>query len=130
MNALTVNQHFSKLCLAILALGFILIAGCGGNLQTAINGIYVNNAKSEFSISEDTLILEKQQDENYLIHRRTGIKMLDESGKPGKLILEAEEWKAVYDPDKKLMTEQKKGRQIRFNMDGLLLENSLYRRIP
>lgn len=130
MNALTVNQHFGKLCLTILALGFILLAGCGGNLQTAFNGTYVNSAKSEFSISEDTLVLEKQQDQNYLIHRRTGIKMLDESGKPGKLILESEEWKAVYDPDKKVMTEQQKGRLIRFNADGLLLENSPYRLIP
>jgi len=116
------------MALALLAL--CLFGGCHSQPQAALSGTFVNQAKSEFSVAFDTLTVEQVQDENYLIHRRTGIRMLDESGKPGKLILESEEWKAVYDPDQKLMTEQRKGRQIRLNADGLLLENSAYRRIP
>jgi hypothetical protein len=107
-----------------------LFGGCQRHPQVAFTGTFVNQAKSEFSIASDTLDVEQVKEENYLIHRQTGIRMLDESGKPGKLILESEEWKAVYDPEKKVMTEQQKGRLIRFSADGLLLENSLYRRIP
>lgn len=115
---------------ALLGLALCLFAGCHNQPQVALSGTYVNSAKSEFSIASDTLTIERAQNDNYLIHRKTGIRMLDESGKPGKLIREAEEWKAVHEPGKKVMTENKKGRLIRFTADGLLLENSPYRRIP
>ncbi len=64
-----------------------------------------------------------------MIHRRTGIRLLDENGKAGKLIHETEDWNAVYDPEKAVMTESRKGRLIRFEDQVLRLENSAYRRI-
>lgn len=115
---------------ALLTLALCLFGGCNNQPQAALSGPYANRAQSEFSIANDTLSIERAQDDNYLIHRKTGIRMLEESGEPGKPILEAEEWKAVYDPEEKVMTENKKGRLIRFTADGLLLENSPYRRIP
>ncbi|PWG80805.1 hypothetical protein [Pararcticibacter amylolyticus] len=114
----------------LFGLAMSLFGGCQRHPQVAFSGTYVNQAKSEFSIASDTLAVEKIQEENYIIRRKTGIRMLNESGKPGKLILESEEWKAIYDPEQKVMTGQQKGRLIRFSADGLLLENSLYRRIP
>lgn len=105
-------------------------AGCS-NSATDLNGTYVNHAASEFSIADDTLVVEHVKDLDYLIHRRTGYQLMDEAGKPGKRVLEKEQWKAVYDEGSGTMTENSKGRVISFDRDkGLLkLENSRFQRI-
>ena len=106
---------------------------CAGCLKSGVelNGTYVNHAASEFSIADDTLVVEHVSGLDYLIHRRTGYFLLDDAGKPGKRVLEKEEWKAVYDEGSGTMTENRKGRMISFDSDkGILkLENSLFQRI-
>lgn len=114
---------------AFLLVSVCLFGGCNGNASPVLGGTYVNQAKSEFSMASDTLIVSQEQENNYVIHRKTGIRLLDENGKAGKLIHETEDWKAVYDPEKAVMTESRKGRLIRFEDQGLRLENSAYRRI-
>jgi len=116
--------------IALLFAVMLLFFGCF-NAAPDLNGTYVNHAASEFSIADDTLIVEHVKDLNYLIHRRTGYFLLDDSGKPGKRVLEKEEWEVVYDEGSGTMTENRKGRVISFDREkgDLKLENSLFQRI-
>lgn len=124
MNVLKSQSLF----MAIVAL---LLFACNGSIEKSINGAYVNQASSEFSIANDTLIVTYKEDQNYLIHRKTGFLLIDEQGKHGKCQLESEEWNAVYDEGSQSMTENRKGRVISFDLDKgtLKLENSVYQRI-
>lgn len=108
----------------------LFFAGCS-NSAADLNGTYVNHAASEFSIADDTLVVEHVKGLDYLIHRRTGYFLLDDSGKPGKKIVEKEEWKAVYDQGSASMTENRKGKVISFDPDSglLMLERSRYQRM-
>ncbi len=105
-------------------------AGCS-NSAIDLNGTYVNHAASEFSIADDTLVVERVKGLDYLIHRRTGYFLLGDAGRPGKRILEKEDWKAVFDEGSGTMTENSKGRVISFDVDKgeLKLENSRFQRI-
>lgn len=126
-------KTFKKLAahyLVLMALGCGLIFSC--KQETAhVTGTYINHASSEFSIADDTLVVEHFKDLDYLIHRRTGYFLLDDSGRPGKRVLEKEEWKAVYDEGSGTMTENRKGWVISFDVDKgeLKLENSVFQRI-
>lgn len=117
-----------SLAMAFFALFFI---ACKGGSASSITGTYVNHASSEFSIADDTLVVEHDKDQNYLIHRKTGFQVMNESVKKGKLQHETEEWKAVFDEGSQSMTENRKGRIISFDLaKGVLrLENSKYERI-
>lgn len=114
-----------------LALLCLLFVACIGSVETQITGTYVKSASSEFSVAFDTLVLERRNDQYYLIHRKTGFRRMDELGKPGKLQLETEEWNAVYDESSGSMTESRKGRIISFDLNNgvLLLGNGRYQRI-
>lgn len=116
--------------IALFITAMLFGTGCF-NSQTDLNGTYVNHAASEFSIADDTLVIEHVRGLDYLIHRKTGYFLLDDNGRPGKWVLEKEEWKAVYDEGSGTMTENSKGRVISFDRDkGILkLENSLFQRI-
>jgi len=117
-----------SLAMAIFAL---LFTACNGGSASNMTGTYVNHASSEFSIADDTLVVEHEKDQNYLIHRKTRFRVIDENGKKGKLQHETEEWKAVFDQGSQSMTENRKGRIISFDLAKgvLMLENSKYQRI-
>lgn len=119
-----------KNLLALLFTALLFGVGCS-NSAIDLNGTYVNHAASEFSIANDTLVVEQVKGLDYLIHRRTGYLLLDDAGRPGKRVLEKEEWKAVYDEGSGTMTENSKGRVISFDREkGVLkLENSRFQRI-
>jgi len=117
-----------------LVVGFVvaivcLLTGCAAHPD--FSGTYVNSAGSEFSVACDTLVLEQVEEKQYLIHRRTGFQLLDEQGKPGPRQYETEAWKAVYDTKTKVMTEQRRGRQISFSVDGkeMTVVRRVYQRI-
>ncbi|MNJ87485.1 hypothetical protein D3C87_50050 [compost metagenome] len=114
----------------LLLTALLLSTGCS-NSTTDLNGTYINHAASEFSIADDTLVVEHVEGLDYLIHRRTAYFLLDDAGKSGKRILEKEEWKAVFDEGSGTMTENRKGRVISFDVDKgeLKLENSRFQRI-
>jgi hypothetical protein len=122
------NFKFKFQLLLVLAL---FIAGCSVGVEGNIPGTYVNKASSEFSIAYDTLVVEHDKDLNYLIHRKTGFRLIDDKGRVGDLQLEREQWEGVYDVGSESMTENRKGRVISFDIkQGLLiLENSRYQRI-
>ncbi|RZJ76738.1 MAG: hypothetical protein EOO45_01090 [Flavobacterium sp.] len=107
------------LFLAFVLLSAMLLSACGGFWDSEFAGTYVNSAGSEFSLADDTLIVEKAEQNHFLIHRRTGFRLLDESGKPGKRQFEKEEWIAVYNPQTGIMTEQTKGKVIGFSSDKM-----------
>lgn len=115
------------LVLAML-FGVCLMLGCS-RPELALSGTFVNEAKSEFSVAHDTLVVSRVSGPEYRIDRSTGIGMLDESGKVTRRLLEREVWKAVYDAETQVLTEQKRGRRIRYQADGLVLEESRYRQI-
>ena len=119
----------SNFSIGLLAFVMVLFNACHGRADAVITGTYVNHASSEFSIADDTLIVEHDQEQHYIIHRKTGFKILDDKGKPGKLQQDKEVWKAVYEADKSVLTESRKGLVISFFTGGLMLENSQYRRI-
>jgi hypothetical protein len=108
----------------------LLGAGCSDSASD-LNGTYVNHAASEFSIADDTLVVEHVKELDYLIHRRTGYYLLDDAGRPGKRVLEQEQWKAVYDQGSGTMTETRRASVILFDREkGVLkLENSRFQRI-
>lgn len=116
--------------IVFMALGSGLTLSCQQE-SAPVTGTYINHATSEFSIADDTLIVEHVKDLDYLIHRKTGYFLLDDSGRPGKQALEKEAWKAVYDQRSGTMTENSKGRVISFDGDkGVLkLESSVFQRI-
>nr|WP_121271733.1 hypothetical protein [Pedobacter schmidteae] len=119
-----------KNLIVLLVIAMLFCAGCFKS-EADLNGTYINHAASEFSIADDTLVVEHVSGLDYLIHRKTGYLLLDDAGRPGKRVLEKEEWKAVFDAGSGTMTESSKGRMISFDKDkGVLkLENSLFQRI-
>ncbi|SMD01402.1 hypothetical protein [Pedobacter nyackensis] len=124
-------KSFSKIQFFIMAIAAILFNACNNGNQPSLDGTYINHAEGEFSIADDTLEVEHVQQRHYLIHRKTGFRIKNEAGKPGKLQQESEEWKAEYDIGSMSMTENKKARVISFDPDKgvLMLENSKYQRI-
>jgi hypothetical protein len=114
------NQKFNTgKCLITLLylLGFLF--GCGQ--PESFEGTYVNTASSEFSIANDTLVVEQGEGNRFLIHRSTGFRLLDDQGRLGKRQYEKEEWTAVYDRGTEVMTESRNGVVISFNADRSLL---------
>ncbi|MET4546284.1 hypothetical protein ABIE26_003611 [Pedobacter africanus] len=97
--------------------GFLL--GC--NPSASLEGTYINNAASEFSIADDTLVVEQSEGNRYLLHRSTGFRLLNDKGKPGKLQYEKEEWTAVYDTDADVLRESRNGIIITFNADRSIM---------
>ncbi len=116
--------------LAIMAMAIIGMASCGDNKKAGITGSYVNQAKSEFSMASDTLIITADREDSYFIGRHTGIRLIDGQGHTGTEILEKENWRGDYDAGSGVMTERSKGRRIVFGQQSLTLENAVYRRIP
>ena len=107
----------SRMLIMGVCLSLVLIIGIQAcNSPRALDGTYVNTAGSEFSIAHDTLIVEHEQGQRYFLHRRTGFQLLDDSGKPGMMQHEKEEWTAVYDPETEIMTESRKGKLITFDV--------------
>nr|WP_068891219.1 hypothetical protein [Pedobacter panaciterrae] len=101
----------------VLALALIIfLQSCSKSNSFA--GRYVNSAGSEFSLAQDTLVVEHVAAKVYLIHRSTGFQLLDEGGRPGKKQFESEEWTADYDPETKVMRERRHGKTITFNEDA------------
>lgn len=116
---------------ALVALIIIIGIQQGCRMGNSLEGTFVNSAGSEFSMANDTLIVEQAEGNQYLIHRRTGFRLLDSVGKPGHLQHEAEEWMADYNPENGTMSEKRHGKSISFSADGSVMRvgRRAYRRI-
>lgn len=106
------------LCAVVVA----MFTACKSDkVRTFIPGTYINNAGSEFSMANDTLVIEPSESNNFNIHRKTGFNVIS-NGKVGKREYETENWNAVYDEATKTLTETKKGKLITFYPDSMLLK--------
>jgi len=78
-----------------------------------IPGTYVNSAGSEYSVANDTLVIEPAESNNFSILRKTGFNVITD-GKKGKRQHETELWNAIYNEGTKTLTETRKGKIITF----------------
>ncbi|EHQ25484.1 hypothetical protein [Mucilaginibacter paludis] len=98
------------LCVAVV----LFITACTSDkTRDFIPGTYVNSAGGEFSVANDTLVIEPAESNNFSIQRKTGFNVTTE-GKKGKRQYETEQWNAIYDEGTKVLTEIRKGKTITF----------------
>ncbi|MBD1366568.1 hypothetical protein IDJ77_22330 [Mucilaginibacter sp. ZT4R22] len=124
------KEQFKSSAFILLAVAALSFNACKSGLSSGdIAGTYVNDAQSEASIAHDTLVVEKAGDDNYLLHRKTGFRLVV-NGKPGKYLYETEEWTAVADPKTGVLTESRKGKVIKFpDSHSMTVGKRLYRRL-
>jgi hypothetical protein len=108
-----------KIYLNLLVLFMLLnFSACQRDKEKSfLKGTYTNSAKGEFSVADDTLVVEPAENNNFLIHRRTGFNVINE-GQLGKRQYEKEEWDAIYDESTKTLTETRKGKLITIYPDS------------
>ncbi|WP_133248477.1 hypothetical protein [Pedobacter yonginense] len=120
-----------KNLIILCAIAALLINACKtDNIRSFIPGTYINNAGSEFSIANDTLVIEPSENSSFYIHRKTGFNLVTD-GKIGKREHETENWNAVYDESSRKLTEIKKGKLITFYPDSAKIKvgNRTYQKI-
>lgn len=116
--------------LSIIAIMGILVA-CHSinNDQSFIPGTYVNQAQSEFSVANDTLIITqaKNTDNIYLITRKTGYRRISD-GKVLPLQHQVKHWTGMWDNQKQLMQILQTGNTLTFQQgqNSLLNGSSIY----
>lgn len=116
-----------KVMMVIVAFGYSVV-GCSQSGGSKLEGTFVNDATSEFSIAHDTLVVKEREEGTFLVNRSTGIVLIDENGKMGKQILEKEHWKASYNAETGELTTAGKPK-ITAIENGIKLERAVYRRV-
>jgi hypothetical protein len=96
----------------------IIIAGCD-KTASSISGVYILNFKNEFTITNDTLIIQVYNPSagSYQVERRAGYRRI----RDGKLLpkeFSSETWMAIFDKEKQVLQETAFGRQIFVNANG------------
>ncbi|MES2458256.1 MAG: hypothetical protein V4594_22045 [Bacteroidota bacterium] len=92
----------------------LFMAACNTDkTRSFIPGTYVNSAGGEYSVADDTLVIEPAESNNFSIQRKTGFNVIND-GKKGKRQYETEQWNAIYDEGTKTLTETRKGKLITF----------------
>jgi len=117
----------------ILALALSSLAACQNESDTIkafIPGIYVKEAKSEFSVANDTLHITSLGGNAFLIEQSTGYRPI----RNGRLLnrkFKKEKQTGVYDPQKQVMNETVNGRLFIFDPDKqvLLIGTAKYQKI-
>ncbi|RYE28135.1 MAG: hypothetical protein EOP48_33830 [Sphingobacteriales bacterium] len=120
-----------KNLIILCAVAVALITACKtDNTRSFIPGTYINDARSEFSIANDTLVIEPSESNIFYIHRKTGFNLVTD-GKIGKREYETENWNAVFDKGTNTLTETKKGKLITFYPDSAKLKvgNRTYQKL-
>jgi major membrane immunogen (membrane-anchored lipoprotein) len=119
--------------LKIMLCGIAFIAACQSKttqVQTFIDGIYVNHAQSDYGIANDTLTFTHADGQHYIITRNTGYQAI-RNGKllPKKYKLEKVE--GDYDSQANVLNETTAGRVFHFNPAKrmLLLNQAVYRKL-
>ncbi len=120
-----------KYLLYLCVVAVLFVTACTSDkTRPFIPGTYINTAGGEHNTATDTLVIEAVESNNYLIHRKTGFRLI-RNGKAGKHQHETEEWKAIYDEGTKTLTETKKGKLITFYPDSgkLLVGKREYKKL-
>jgi hypothetical protein len=97
-----------------------------------LSGIYVNQAKSEYSVASDTLIITAVSltEKTYSVERHVSFQKI-RNGQKEPVEFKQEKWNATWNSDQQVLAETEYGRQIRLSPDkpGVLLKNTLYQQI-
>ena len=98
--------------------GLLIIVACN-RTNHSISGIYVLNFKNEFTVTNDTLVIEAYNLEagTYQVQRKAGYRRI----RDGKILpkeFSKESWMATYDKEKQLLQETALGRQVYINANG------------
>lgn len=116
--------------LSVIAIAGILVA-CHSisHDQSFIPGTYVNQAQSEFSVANDTLVITqaKNTDNIYLITRKTGYRRIT-NGRLQSLQHQVKHWTGMWDNQKQLMQILQTGNTLTFQpgQNSLLNGSSIY----
>jgi len=95
-----------------------------------IPGVYVSNSRGEFAVASDTLDIGEAKGNVYPIIRKTAYQVLV-NGRPGKREWDSERWTGIWDEERQLMQQQRKGRLIRFEVDSgrLVIGRRVYKKV-
>ncbi|MCR8560452.1 hypothetical protein KXD93_22550 [Mucilaginibacter sp. BJC16-A38] len=121
-----------KSLLIIMGLPLVL-AACHNQskrVQDFIPGTYVNAAKGEYGVANDTLVITAGGELHYHLVWRTGYRAL----RDGKLLprrLRVKNYETVFDPAKLELSEPQSGRVFRFDRARgvLLINQAVYRKL-
>lgn len=96
----------------------LMMAACSSG-NHSITGTYILNFKNEFTITNDTLIIEAYnlQASAYKLQKRVGYKLI----RDGKILpkeFKQETWMATFNKDKQVLQEGELGRQVYLGADG------------
>jgi len=97
----------------------LVIISCNANKAPDLSGLYVNHAKTEYSIAYDTLVITTIDLKNkiYQVDNKVGYNRIR-----NKAILpkqyKTQTWEAIWNDEKKVLFENEFGRQIRISPDG------------
>jgi len=111
-----------------------LLAACSNKSQTIefIPGTYVNQAKSQFSIANDTLLISPVENtpNSYLIIRNTGFRRI-EMGQMLPLEQKVRNFNGTWDEQQQTLQIMQNGSVIIFQpkQNRLLIQNSTYRKL-
>ncbi|WPU98405.1 hypothetical protein SNE26_20475 [Mucilaginibacter sp. cycad4] len=96
----------------------LCVAGCESAKEKSIAGIYTTAFKQEFSVVNDTLIIQdfNRQSKSYQVERRTGFRRIDH-GNVGPMEYKRTRWMATFNTDGFILQETAFGRQIYFKPD-------------
>jgi hypothetical protein len=117
---------------SLLAAIVLFMAACQSKTtqtQNFLPGTYVNFAKGEYALANDTLVITLVNDNNYLITRKTTYQAI----RDGKLLPkhhQVQQLNAVYDTQKQELDETNTGKIFRFNPEKrtLLINQAIYRK--
>jgi hypothetical protein len=113
--------------------GLLFLAACqskNSQTQDFIPGTYVNSAKGEYAIANDTIAITSNSENQYQLTRKTTYQAI----RNGKLLPkhhQVQQFQAVWDSEKHELDEVLTGRVFRFDTDKklLLLNQAVYRKV-
>lgn len=114
----------------LIAIALIAIA-CNHVKDKAISGVYVVSTKNEYTILNDTLVIDAYNLEAgvYKIEKRSGYHLI----RDGKILpkqYRQKSWQATFDKEKQLLSETAYGKQIYLNTAaGTLSFGATYHKI-
>lgn len=100
------------------------------DVRSFIEGSYTRHFQSDFAIGKDSVVLDAEGDDHYIITKYTRFSRL-KNGEPGKEELLKEKMMGIYDPEKEVINETKKGKVLHFNPEKnmMLIGASEYEKV-
>jgi recombinational DNA repair ATPase RecF len=118
--------------LIIAGLAGLTACNSGSAIEDFIPGTYVSQAQSEFSVANDTLVIEaaKNTDNLYLITRKTGYRRIT-NGKVQSPEHKIKHWTGEWDTQKRALQVMQTGNIFIFQPEkhSLLNGSSAYRKL-